>query len=96
MNTDKSKTGRNSPCPCNSGLKFKHCHGDAMKAAKCKDAARLMMLKLILDAQYDKELIDLDKYDSVMVKIENDLNEMFGLYMFEEDDKDEDSVLLTP
>jgi len=21
------KTGRNEPCPCNSGRKFKHCHG---------------------------------------------------------------------
>jgi len=67
-----------------------------MKAAKCKDAARLMMLKLILDDQYNKELIDLDKYDSMMVKIENDLDEMFRLYVFEKDDEDEDSVLLTP
>ena len=24
--TDK-KVGRNDPCPCNSGKKFKHCHG---------------------------------------------------------------------
>lgn len=22
-----SKVGRNEPCPCNSGLKYKHCHG---------------------------------------------------------------------
>jgi preprotein translocase subunit SecA len=22
-----SKTPRNSPCPCGSGKKFKHCHG---------------------------------------------------------------------
>jgi hypothetical protein len=21
------KTGRNDPCPCGSGRKFKHCHG---------------------------------------------------------------------
>ena len=21
------KTGRNQPCPCGSGKKFKHCHG---------------------------------------------------------------------
>jgi preprotein translocase subunit SecA len=21
------KTGRNEPCPCNSGKKYKHCHG---------------------------------------------------------------------
>jgi uncharacterized protein len=24
-----AKTGRNDPCPCGSGKKFKHCHGDA-------------------------------------------------------------------
>lgn len=22
------KIGRNEPCPCNSGKKYKHCHGD--------------------------------------------------------------------
>jgi uncharacterized protein YchJ len=21
------ETGRNDPCPCNSGKKYKHCHG---------------------------------------------------------------------
>ena len=23
----KKKVGRNEPCPCNSGKKYKHCHG---------------------------------------------------------------------
>ena len=23
----QSKIGRNEPCPCNSGKKYKHCHG---------------------------------------------------------------------
>jgi len=23
----EKKVGRNSPCPCGSGKKFKHCHG---------------------------------------------------------------------
>jgi preprotein translocase subunit SecA len=22
-----SRSGRNDPCPCGSGTKFKHCHG---------------------------------------------------------------------
>jgi preprotein translocase subunit SecA len=26
--TDYSKVGRNAPCPCGSGRKFKQCHGD--------------------------------------------------------------------
>ncbi|MGO8981902.1 MAG: SEC-C metal-binding domain-containing protein [Streptosporangiaceae bacterium] len=25
---DYSKVGRNAPCPCGSGRKFKLCHGD--------------------------------------------------------------------
>jgi preprotein translocase subunit SecA len=24
---DMPKVGRNEPCPCGSGKKFKHCHG---------------------------------------------------------------------
>ena len=24
---DANKVGRNDPCPCGSGLKFKQCHG---------------------------------------------------------------------
>jgi preprotein translocase subunit SecA len=24
---DTPKVGRNDPCPCGSGKKFKHCHG---------------------------------------------------------------------
>ncbi|MGE5728638.1 MAG: SEC-C metal-binding domain-containing protein, partial [Gemmatimonas sp.] len=26
-NTDWSSVGRNDPCPCGSGKKFKKCHG---------------------------------------------------------------------
>jgi hypothetical protein len=28
MGGDKKKIGRNDPCPCGSGLKYKKCHGD--------------------------------------------------------------------
>jgi preprotein translocase subunit SecA len=27
MPADWQRTGRNAPCPCGSGKKFKHCHG---------------------------------------------------------------------
>jgi preprotein translocase subunit SecA len=30
---DQPKTGRNDPCPCGSGRKFKHCHGSAPEGA---------------------------------------------------------------
>jgi preprotein translocase subunit SecA len=26
------KVARNEPCPCGSGKKYKHCHGDIAKA----------------------------------------------------------------
>jgi preprotein translocase subunit SecA len=26
------KVGRNEPCPCGSGRKFKHCHGALQRA----------------------------------------------------------------
>jgi preprotein translocase subunit SecA len=29
-NTDWSTVGRNDPCPCGSGKKFKKCHGAAL------------------------------------------------------------------
>ena len=27
VKSDWEKTGRNEPCPCGSGKKYKHCHG---------------------------------------------------------------------
>jgi preprotein translocase subunit SecA len=27
------KVGRNEPCPCGSGRKFKHCHGQLAREA---------------------------------------------------------------
>ena len=34
--------GRNSPCPCGSGKKYKHCHGslDAQEATKATEIDR--------------------------------------------------------
>lgn len=47
----KSKVGRNEKCPCGSGLKFKHCHGDEMKQAVCNRVANEKMVQLILAEQ---------------------------------------------
>lgn len=43
----KHKVGRNDPCPCGSGLKYKRCHGDPGKIAICEQAVRETMLRLI-------------------------------------------------
>ncbi|RMG92330.1 MAG: preprotein translocase subunit SecA [Chloroflexi bacterium] len=34
LRRDMPKVGRNDPCPCGSGKKYKHCHGRASKAAR--------------------------------------------------------------
>lgn len=45
---------RNEPCPCGSGLKFKHCHGDPLKQAICNRAANEKMVELIREEQKKK------------------------------------------
>jgi uncharacterized protein YecA (UPF0149 family) len=30
----RQKVGRNDPCPCGSGRKYKHCHGQAVQSAR--------------------------------------------------------------
>lgn len=48
------KTGRNQPCPCKSGLKYKHCHGDLCKQQICNLAANQKMISLIHEEQIKK------------------------------------------
>ena len=33
---DRPKVGRNDPCPCGSGRKFKRCHGDRPLPSKAE------------------------------------------------------------
>lgn len=53
----KGKVGRNEPCPCESGLKFKRCHGDEGKRAVCEAVMRETMVRLIIEEQLKKGLI---------------------------------------
>jgi len=32
--TARAKAGRNDPCPCGSGLKYKKCHGAQKRVSK--------------------------------------------------------------
>lgn len=43
----KHKVGRNEPCPCESGLKYKKCHGDPVKQMVCSRVANEKMVELI-------------------------------------------------
>ena len=49
--------GRNEPCPCESGLKYKICHGDGMKRAVCDRVANEKMVQLIAEEKFKKGLI---------------------------------------
>lgn len=51
---NKQKPGRNEPCPCKSGLKFKYCHGDALKKEVCNQVANEKMVRLIREEQRKK------------------------------------------
>jgi len=42
-----TEVGRNDLCPCGSGLKYKHCHGDEAKRMICAHIANEAMARLI-------------------------------------------------
>ena len=55
-----NQQGRNEPCACGSGLKFKHCHGDVVKQVECNHAANRRMAELIAETKFSKETKDVD------------------------------------
>jgi len=56
------KPKRNDLCPCNSGLKFKHCHGDSGKMAACDRIAFEHMSKLVAREQHKRGILSDDQY----------------------------------
>ena len=50
--------GRNDPCPCKSGLKYKWCHGDEQKVQLVSHVANEAMQMLIIEEQLKREKID--------------------------------------
>jgi len=52
---------RNQPCPCQSGLKAKHCHADPIKLEACNRVAQIYMMNLIAQER-KKRGIDPYKY----------------------------------
>lgn len=51
----EKEPGRNDPCPCKSGLKFKYCHGDGVKKAIVNKAANEIMEGLIAEELESRE-----------------------------------------
>ena len=44
------KVGRNDPCPCGSGKKFKHCHFEEVDSAKVAEQNAHLAKKSPLDS----------------------------------------------
>ena len=61
MSTKRSRSMRNEPCPCQSGLKYKNCHGDQIKMMQCKVAANERMIELIQEEKIRRGIIVVDE-----------------------------------
>lgn len=64
--------GRNDLCPCNSGLKFKFCHGDPGKAAACDRVAFEHMSLLVTREQHKRKIISDAQFEAFMAKYKPD------------------------
>ncbi len=64
-----NEPGRNDLCPCQSGLKYKRCHGDEAKKAICNQVANQVMCQLIdrelkkREVEDEPEIIIVEDYD---------------------------------
>ena len=80
--------GRNELCPCNSGLKFKWCHGDMNKMLACDKAAFELMARLVAREQHKRKIISDEQYKAFMERYdpavapepvtERDVNELMA------------------
>jgi len=55
----KNKVGRNDPCHCGSGLKYKKCHGDVVKKEICYAYANHAMkekMKELIKKELNKKI----------------------------------------
>jgi len=79
---------RNDLCPCNSGLKFKFCHGDPGKIAACERVAFEHMALLVAREQHKHGIISDDYYNEFIARYnpkiakkpvtEKDVNELIA------------------
>jgi len=70
--------GRNEPCPCQSGLKTKNCHGSEIKRQICNQVARQKMMELIEEERKKRGLQEC-KYTCNICKAKFDVAEQSEL-----------------
>jgi len=64
LTSDKEK--RNEPCSCESGLKFKHCHGDPRKLEIVKHLANEAMIIMIAFEKCKRDMLSDEEYQEVV------------------------------
>ncbi len=65
--------GRNEPCKCRSGLKFKYCHGDTEKKMLCERGMAEIMFRLIMREKCKRKLITEEEYQTFLNKGKSNL-----------------------
>jgi len=60
--------GRNDLCVCESGLKYKWCHGDPSKKAVCDRIVNEKMVELIMAEKHERSMISDVEYSAFLAK----------------------------
>lgn len=68
LKNDVAEPGRNDLCGCNSGLKFKYCHGDPGKLAVCDRIVHEKMVELIMKEKHLRGLLSDVEYSAFLAK----------------------------
>ena len=68
LRNDITEPGRNDLCGCNSGLKYKWCHGDPLKKAVCERIVHEKMVQLIMQEKHKRGLLSDVEYSAFLVK----------------------------
>lgn len=100
MPTAESVVGRNDPCPCGSGKRYKHCCGSAVTAAAKPPAPALDVKRLMSDALAAQQVRRLDEaerlYRQALVLAPDipDALHMLGVIRYERRDYEESRRLI--
>jgi glycosyltransferase involved in cell wall biosynthesis len=96
---DFANVGRNDPCPCGSGKRFKHCHGNVVAPAvvdsRAPEARRLMASAL--EAQQSRRLEDAERLYREAIALAPDSADalhMLGVIRYERRDYAEAKALI--
>lgn len=74
-NDPGQRPGRNTFCPCGSGLKHKKCHGSEALRQRCQQFAGLYFMHLITPIRLRAGIIDQETHDQMLSRIDTALVE---------------------